>query len=70
MIKIKSFQVEPLDIPLHKFCSEEDLNKSLSFSARSIKEHSISETTCSHLSASKIVTDSEEDLEQVLPEAE
>jgi len=64
MIKINGFQVEPLDISACNLQSLEDLNKSLIFSARSTKDHSIPETSCSHLSVSKIVTDSEEDLDQ------
>ena len=67
MIKIKSFPVEPLNIPSLDLQSQEDLNKSLTFSARSTKAHSIPETNCSHLSASKIVTDSEEELGQEYP---
>ena len=41
--------------------SEEDFNKSPTLSARSSKAHSVSETNCSQLSASKIATDSEQE---------
>lgn len=61
MSKISSFQVEPLVIPPLSSHSLEDLNSSLSLSPRSGKDHSIPETNCSHLSASKISTDSEEE---------
>ena len=59
MIKINSFKVEPLS--LLTYHSEEDFNKSPTLSARSSKAHSVSETNCSQLSASKIATDSEQE---------
>ena len=63
MLTHKRFQVEPLDISFLKFHSQTDLNNPQVNTARSGKELSISETNYSQLSASKIATDSEEDLD-------
>ncbi len=59
MFKVNSFNVEPLDFLTLR--SKEDLSKSPTLSARSGKAHSLSETNCSQLSASKIASDSEQD---------
>lgn len=64
MNKTTSFQTQPFSVTPRTSPSEHDLNKSLSFSPRSAKQYSVSETNCSQLSASKIVTDSEEEFGQ------
>lgn len=64
MIHTHTHAVQYLPISQLKIARQEELTLSPTLTARSDKDHSVTETHCSLSSATKIGTDSEEDTEQ------